>query len=287
MWIGVVLALITSMSWALGNVFIQKSGKAVGAPRAMLWAMLAGGVLSGVLSALLDTRAGAIDTAVVGWIALAGASGLVAYLGLFRAFERAPLSIAVPLVSSWSVVAGLFALLVLHERPTGTQLVGGLVVVLGVVLVSVAGAKPQAGQDRAGWHGLWPSFAAAIGFGIMVPVMTARVAPAVGAFGATSVVYAVGVALALPLGAVLRVPLRPPPRGLWAVVLVTGCFETVGFVCIAFAHRFAPTAVVTPVSSLAAAFTVLYAWVVLRERPHPMATAGAVLASVGIVVLSS
>jgi len=292
--VGVSLALLTSVCWALGNVFIHKSGKAVGAPRAMLWALLAGGALAGVLSLAFDTRTRPVTVELVGWIAVAGGAGLVAYVCLFLAFERAPLSIAVPLVSCWSVVACAFSLVVLGERPSTRQLVGAGVVIAGVILVSIGPVRQGRGSRQAdpspaaGRRNLqWAALGSALGFGVMVPVMTARVAPALGAFGGTALVYVLGVILALPLAAARHVSLRPPPRASWALVLGTGCFETLGFVSIAVAQRFAPTTVVAPVSSLAAALTIVYAWVVLRERPELVATVGAVLACVGIVVLSS
>jgi drug/metabolite transporter (DMT)-like permease len=287
--VGVLLALVTSVSWALGNVYIQKSGKAVGAPRAMLWALSAGGALAGLASLVFDTRPEPFTGAVVGWLIAAGLSGVLAYVCLFHAFERAPLSLAVPIVSSWSLVSGAISMTLLGERLRAGPLVGALVVFAGVLLVSIGGSRPAGGPNgtvHARPGVLWPSFGSALGFGVMVPSLT-RVAPATGEFGATAIVYAVGVLMALPVAALARVPLRPPPRAVWGLVLLTGCFETFGFVLIPFARRFAPMTVVTPVSSLASALTVLYAWVVLRERPHPLATAGAVFACLGVVILST
>jgi drug/metabolite transporter (DMT)-like permease len=282
---GVLLALLTSVSWALGNVYIQKSGRLVGASRAMLWALLAGGAAAGVLSLLLDVRQAPITPAVIGWIVLAGLSGLLAYACLFASFARAPLSLAVPLVSSWSIISGALSFLVFGERLRAGPLAGAVVVLSGVILVSL-GAMRESPVSAAGPRSsLWVSFGSAVGFGIMVPSLT-HVAPATGEFGATALVYGIGLLLGLPLARALGIELRPPPRAAWPLVLVTGCFETLGFVAISFARRYAPMAVVTPVSSLAAALTVLYAWVVLRERPHPLATAGAVLACVGVVILA-
>ena len=80
--------------------------------------------------------------------------------------------------------------------------------------------------------------------------------------------------------------IAPPPRAAWPLVLATAFTETAGFVAVSFARRFAPLAVVTPVSSLASALTLVYAWLVLRERPRPLAAAGAAIASTGIVVLA-
>jgi probable blue pigment (indigoidine) exporter len=226
-----------------------------------------------------------------GWTAAGVVGCLFAYLCLFYAFEKAPLSLAVSLVSSWSLISGGLSMIVLHERPRSTALAGAAVVFTGVVLVSIGGARrataAAASNDAtAPPAALLAALGAAAGFGVMVPAVN-QIVPAAGEFGATALVYALGVLLALPIALLARVPLRPPPRAIWGLVLLTGCFETFGFVLLAFAHHFADNTVVTPVASLAAALTVLYAWVVLRERPHPLATAGAVLASIGVVILST
>jgi probable blue pigment (indigoidine) exporter len=287
---GVLLALLTSVSWALGNVFIQKSGRAVGAPRAMLWALSAGAALSGLISALRDVRPAPFEAAMWGWTAAGVVGCLFAYICLFYAFEKAPLSLAVSLVSSWSLIAGGLSMTVLGERPRPSALAGAAVVFTGVVLVSIGGARRATAaaptDTTAPPRALLAALGAAAGFGVMVPAVN-RIVPAAGEFGATALVYALGVLLAAPIALLARIPLRPPPRAVWGLLLVTGCFETLGFVVLAFAHHFAENTVVTPVASLAAALTVLYAWVVLRERPHPLATAGAVLASIGVVILST
>lgn len=283
---GVLLALLTSASWAMGNVFIQRSSRTVGTPRAMLWALLAGAALSGALSPGFDHRAAPLTAATWGWAVVAALAALLAYVCLFYSVERAPLSIAVPLVSSWSVIATVFAAVVLHERPTPGQLAGAALVIAGVLCVSIAGGRGAASGGMSARRAVLAGFGSALGFGVMVPAIDAAVAPAAGAFGATGLVYGLGIAIGVPAALALRVPLSPPPARTWPLLVVTGLFETFGFVALAFAHRFAPNAVVTPVSSLAAALTVLYAWVVLRERPHPLAAVGAVLASLGIVVLA-
>ena len=294
---GILLALLTSVAWAFGNVLIQQSGQRLGAARAMLWALLTGGAAAGLLSLLLDVRAAPFTGAVAGWTVAAAAGGVLAYVCLFHAFTHTPLSLAVPVVSSWSLVSALLSFVAFGERPGALPLVGAALVFAGVVLVALAGATgaspgpdvvPAGGAPpaRARRGSLLVAFGSAVGFGVMVPSL-ARVSPALGEFGATAVIYGLGILLGLPLALLFRTPLGPPSRALWPLILGTGVAETVGFVCVAYARRFAPMSVVTPVSSLAAALTVLYAWVALRERPRPLAMAGAALACAGIVVLSA
>jgi drug/metabolite transporter (DMT)-like permease len=280
--LGVLLALLTSLSWACGNVLVQRSGRAIGTVRATLWALLVGALLAGTLSLFLDHPRQPVTVAVVGWTLLASAAGLTAYVCLFYTFSHGQLSLTVPVISSWSLIASAVAVLVFGERPGPVPLVGAALVFSGVLLVALGSSREAGGGGRGR---LLVALGAALGFGVMIPSLT-HVTPALGELGATSIVYLTEVALGLPIALATRSSVALPTRAAWPVVLATAGAETMGFVSVSFARRFAPLTVVTPVSSLAAALTVVYAWVVLRERPRPLAAAGAALASTGIVVLA-
>jgi drug/metabolite transporter (DMT)-like permease len=77
-----------------------------------------------------------------------------------------------------------------------------------------------------------------------------------------------------------------PPTGAWIPVALAGLFETAGFACIALASKFAPLALVSPLSSLASAFTVFYAWAFLGERPARPVLIGAACVSAGVLILA-
>jgi drug/metabolite transporter (DMT)-like permease len=289
--LGLALALVTSVCWALGNVCIQKSGRALGAARAMVWALAVGAVAAGIMALLLDRPAAPFTGAVAAWVAVAAVTGLAAYACLFHAFAHAPLSLAVPFVSSWSVVAAAFSIAALGERPRPAHLAGAALVVAGVLLVSsaVGGAEraggPPGGRPAGGRRALLAAAGSGVSFGVMVPAM-GEVTAAAGAFGTSALVYAVGLALGVALGRARGVDLAFPPARLWPLLLLTGAFETAGFVAVSVAGQHAPMAIVAPAASLAAPLTVLYGWLVLRERPGPRAGLGAALACAGVVVLA-
>ncbi|MDB5215277.1 MAG: hypothetical protein JWO86_3204 [Myxococcaceae bacterium] len=301
-WLGILLALGTSVSWAIGNVLTQRVGRLVGPPRAMLWSMAAGAVLAAPCSLLFDARQAPLTSSVAIWIAAAAVAGVFAYVGLFFAFANEGLTLAVPVVSSWPLVAGVVSVALLGDALRGVQLLGAAAVVIGVVLVAVprrdaaatttttavaAGSEPASTSTITGkkWA-MRAALASAVGFGVMVPAM-AHVAPATGAFGATVIVFVLGIVLALGIGRLAGVSLRAPPRAAFGLVFATGAVETMGFVTVALARRFAPMTVVAPVASLASTLTVLYAWMILKERPSRTAIAGALLAGAGVVVLAS
>lgn len=283
---GVLLALATSVAWALGNVFVQKSGRALGGPRALVWALGLGCLLS-ALAAVWETRSQPIDRAAIIWVLVAGVSGFSAYSTMFYAFANTKLSLAVPFVTSWSLVASAISLTLLGQSVRTGQLVGAAVVIAGVLCVSIGASRAdQAPGVRGGARPLVAALAAGISFGVMVPAMAAA-NPSFGTFGGAAVVYAIGLAIGIPAARVLGLDLSPPPTSAIGLVIGAGLTETIGFVLLNAAGRFAPVAVVGPVASLASVLTVLYAAAFLRERPGPLALAGALLASVGVVLLAT
>jgi drug/metabolite transporter (DMT)-like permease len=283
---GIVLGLAASACWAVANVAVQRSARQVGTFRALVWAQLIGVVC--VVPALpFDERSVPLALGHVPWLVASGVSALLAYVCLFYAFEHGRLTIAVPVMSSWAVIASGLSLLLFHETVRSPQLAGAALVVAGAVIVS---RFAQAGSgDAAGAAGaprwLLASFGAALGFGVLIPAIGV-LAPVTGRLGIIIVVYVADIVLGFPLALRYGVSLAPPTGRAWLPVALAGFFETAGFAAIAFAARFAPLALVSPLSSLASTFTVLFAWLVLRERPARPILLGAALVAVGVVVLA-
>lgn len=286
MFAGILLGLGASACWALANVAVARSGRELGSVRALLWALLTGAVMAALASLAIDQHDLGLTPSLVGWIAVACASSLLAYVSMFYAFEHGRLTIAVPIMSSWAVIAAALSLLVFHERLGAGQLAGAAAVVAGAMVVSryaqIESTRAGAGQTPR-W--LIAAVGAAIGFGVLIPTM-ARLAPAFGSVGSIGVVYVADIVLGVPLALAFRIGLRPPRGAAWLPVLAAAFFETAGFACITIGARFAPLALVSPFASLASALTVLYAWTVLRERPARAILIGAALVCAGVVILA-
>jgi drug/metabolite transporter (DMT)-like permease len=282
---GMLLGLAASASWALANVAVQRAGRAVGALRALLWAQVIGIALSAIGAVAFDDRTASISGATGVWIAVAGTSALLAYLCLFYAFEHGRLTLAVPIMSSWAVLASALSLVLFHERLTVGGGIGAAAVITGAVVVSRQAQRAEATVAGIRPRWLLAAVGAAVGFGILIPAMR-RISPTFGAVGTVGVVYVADLVLALPLAVGFRIDLSPPRGRVWLPVSLAGLFETAGSACIVLGARHAPLAIVSPLASLAAGFTVLYAWAILGERPAGRVLVGAVLVSAGVVVLA-
>lgn len=283
---GVVLGLGASACWALANVAIARAGRTIGWVRALLWSQLAGAVMAALASLAFDPHHWQLSPALLGWIGVAGVSSLLAYVCMYYAFEHGKLTIAVPIMSSWAVIAAALSLLLFGERLDAAQLVGGAAVVAGAAVVSrYAQTATAGGVDGRKPRWLLASLGAAVGFGVVIPAI-ARLVPVFGDIGSVGVVYLADIALGLPVALLLRIDLRFPRAAAWPALLAAGLFESAGFACVAAGSRLAPIALVSPLASLASAFTVLYAWTVLRERPARAVLAGAALVCAGVVALA-
>ena len=283
---GVLLGLSASASWALANVAVQRSGRAVGPLPGLLWTQIIGIGMALGGTALFGQWPAALTAGDWAWIAIGGAAGLLGYVSIFYAFQHGDLTVAVPIISSWAVISAGLSVLVFGERLTANQLIGAASVIAGAIVVTRyvhagGGTAPSSG----GRSSLWAAVGASVGFGIAVPAIRRLSAP-FGPVAPIGVIYAADLVLALPLVLAFRIKL-PLPRGrAWLPLVLAGFLETAGSVCITFGARHAPLAIVSPLASLAAAFTVLFAWVFLGERPTRGVLIGAALVSAGVVVLA-
>ncbi|MBI2084905.1 MAG: EamA family transporter [Candidatus Aenigmarchaeota archaeon] len=62
---------------------------------------------------------------------------ILGFLALYRGIQVGKVSIVVPIVSSWSLVAVIIGFLVLRQTPTPHQIAGALLIVSGIILVSL------------------------------------------------------------------------------------------------------------------------------------------------------
>lgn len=291
MWFGILCGLAASASWAAANVFVQRSGRALGTARAVVWTLISGGLALAPIAWFAEQPTAILDRSTMVWAAIGGLAGMLAYACLFYATERGRLSIVIPVTSAWSVISAAISIGILGEAVKGKHLIGAGLVVAGVVVVSrfsvsAAQAAARTGEEKGGERRtLLAAAGAAVGFGVMIPAID-QVSPVMGRLGAIPIVCLLSLVFGLPLALATGGSLRPPTKAAWPVVAAAGLFEMLGFVAIAFGVSRAPIAVVSPLAGLASAFTVLYAWVVLHERPAPAVLLGAALACAGVVTLA-
>ncbi|WP_231442898.1 EamA family transporter [Brevibacterium zhoupengii] len=138
-----LVALGASLSWAVGNVIARGVKEGTNGVQMTVWSALVVPVPLFVLSLLVDGPAEVAHAlahptwgVVASVVYTAGCASLIGYviwnslLARFPASQVAPFSLLVPLVGVLS------AWLVLGDRPTGPELIGGALLLLGVAVTT-------------------------------------------------------------------------------------------------------------------------------------------------------
>ena len=301
--LAIILGLTGAISWGAADFAARFASRQVGAYRT-LFSMQFFGFLA--LTAYLKSTGGFSHGIAPGWQpwAMAVAAGLLnmlASLALYHSFEHGTLSIVGPVSSSYPALTVALSLLS-GERIHAVRATGLAVTLLGVILAATSfkqtqntnteknqphATEIQGEQSRAhlstgvGW-----AICAALGFGVLFWFLGFHVVPAVGSAVSVWVMRLTAlVALsgaAAPTGQTLKLP-----RGkVWWLLLAVGILDTAAFVVNNAGLSTGQVSVVSVLASLYGAFTVLLAWIFLRERLERSQWAGIVLIFIGVVLVS-
>lgn len=279
--VGTWLALLSSALWGTSDFLGGTTSRRL-PPAGVAAASEACGLLVMVVVAAVT---GAFDdpTGYLGWAllgAVAGSTGIVAF---YRALATGTMGVVAPIAAlgvALPVVVGIAG----GDRPSAAQGVGLAVAVVGVVLAS--GPELDAPDRRRAAVPLVLAVVAAVSFGIVFvaldrgarssTVMTLVV------MRAASLVYLGGLAASLPRMFSLRVGWRDLP-----VLAVIGTFDVGANLTFGLATRHGLLSLVSVLSSLYPAITVVLARAVHDERLRAVQLSGVVAALAGVALIAS
>ena len=148
-WLPLVITLLAALSWAIGNVLSRRARAASGLSL-VVWSGLVVPIPSLALSLVVDgPQAVGFALAHLSLIAIlstlytAVAASLVAYTIWNSLLARYPTSAVVPFTLLVPVIGILAAWAVFGERPAGTELIGGAIM-LGGLAAAVLTWRPRA-----------------------------------------------------------------------------------------------------------------------------------------------
>lgn len=267
----VLFGLLAALGYGGTDFVAPIASRAVGIVRALFYSQAVALVLislwlllePGLHDILAHAPAGA-------WAAAAGSSLLVllATASLFQGLTHGTLAVVAPVTASYGVVTALLSGFA-GEQLSALTIGGMAATVAGVLLVSAPDRASRAipRQDRKS-SGLGWALASAFGYGVGFWLQGAGAVPALGAIVPVWVYYVLGVVglavLSRPLGQSLALPEarhRPVIFGLGLLSAGANGAMTLGL-------ETQQIAIVTVLSSLASAVTVLLARFLLK---HPVA----------------
>src|SRR5580658_7171648 len=302
--LAIILGLTGAVSWGAADFAARFASRQVGAYRTLFFMQFFGFL---ALSAYLKSTGGFSHGIAPGWHpwAMAVAAGLLnvlASLALYHSFEHGTLSIVGPVSSSYPALTVALSLLS-GERIHAVRALGLAITLLGVILAATSFAQskstpaekdpPHAAathpeQSRAhlstgvGW-----AICAALGFGVLFWFLGFHVVPALGSAVSVWVMRLTALVSLSLAAAPAHQTLRLPSGNVWWLLLAVGILDTAAFVANNAGLSTGQVSVVSVLASLYGAFTVLLAWIFLREHLERSQWLGIVLIFIGIVFVST
>ena len=282
----VVLVAAAAVAHATWNVTIKKAG--TNGP-AFLWLTFVIAVIVFAPFGITSLIAEGVDLVRLAPLALGSGALQVGYfLLLQKAYAVGDVSVVYPLARGTGPLLSIVAAIVLlGERPGITTLLGGLVIIVGVVVIGLAG-----GQGRANAAGILLGLAV----GVMIAGYTVWDTAAVTTGGMPVLALywsSIVVQLALLAPAALRrhpatrrrLALVDVLRDHWRAALVVGVLSPLAYILILLAVQLAPLSLVAPAREVSVVLVGLAGWLLFKE-PHPvqrLVGAGVVLAGVALL----
>ncbi|MER3389095.1 MAG: DMT family transporter [Microcella sp.] len=260
-------AALAHASW---NVAMKRAGTS---GTAFIAATLLVGVIAfapfGVAS-LASEPASAFGWLVMALVAGSAAWQLAYFLLLQRGYRLADVGVVYPVARGVGPLLSVIAAIVLlGERPGPLALVGALLVVTGVVVIGVAGARRPITDEGRRSRGI--RYGAAVG--VVIAAYTLWDAAAVTLAGLPPVGY-YWASMAVQLIVLGAIALRAPSTAVESVrahplaVVVVGVLSPLAYIAILYAYQLAPVAIVAPAREVSVVLIALAGWMLFRE-PHP------------------
>ena len=283
---GILLGLATALAWGSSDFLARHATRALGALRSLLY-MQAWGALFLTIFLLSTGKWGHLFDGSGWrpwvWGILAGACNSLAMYAFYRCIEVGKLCVVAPLSATYPVLTWFLAILS-GERLTFARSCGIGATLLGVILV--AGGETGADEEsKNAKQGIAWALCASIAFGVLFWILGLRVIATTGPYATVWLIRLTGASITLSLllpSRSARAKVRAPTIARTATM---GLLDTGAFVVSNCGMQIEQVSIVTVLSSLYGAVTVVLAAVLLRERVSGTQWLGIVAIFAGIFLI--
>jgi len=268
---GVLLGLLTALSWGGADFLARFSTHRVGTLRTMLYMQLTGFLLLTMCLYWLGGWGHLADGSgwqPWGWGLLAGFMNGLCTLALYRSFEIGKMAVVAPLSASYPVLTILLSLAT-GEKLSLARAVGIAFTLFGVLVVARGEHVPGETDDESASRstkGIGWAICAAVGFGFLFWLLGIRIIPALGAAQTIWIIRLTSTVLTIAIILLAKQPMSLPRGPARPLALGTGILDTGAFVVCAYGMRMEQVAIISVLGSLYGAVTVALAAIVLREQ---------------------
>jgi drug/metabolite transporter (DMT)-like permease len=282
---GIALAAVAMVSWGVADFLAKKAIDQIGY-RTSIVINQAVAFVPILFIAAFFFRMPSFSPLLVGEIFLAGVTGVIGYIFLYRGFGRGNVSIVAPITASWSVITVLLAGILFAEVLTPLQIGGVVAVFIGVFFASTNFAELRRSIKVGGWSaGATDAVVAMIAWGISYALLK-PITSAVGPVLALFLLKILAVAALFSWTGVTKTKVSVPAKMIFLFLAVAGLLDFSAYLAFNFSLNTQYVSVVSAIVATAPAITIALAYVFLKERIVRNQKLGITAILVGLVLIS-
>lgn len=288
---GILLGLVTALSWGGADFVARFSTHRIGTLRTMFYMQFTGFLLLTISMRWLGGWGHLADGSgwqPWAWGFLAGILNAGATLSLYRSFEIGKMAVVAPLSASYPALTLILSWLA-GDHLSAARSVGVVLILFGVVVVAGGERLPDnnsAQPANTNTRGMGLALVAAVGFGFLFWLLGSRIVPRVGAVQAVWMIRLTSSLLTASVILPAAQPMNLPRGSVRWMALGMGTLDTLAFVLSNRGMQMEQVAVISVLGSLYGAVTVGLAAVFLREQISRWQWAGIATIFGGIFLIS-
>jgi len=281
---GILLAITAMLGWGVADFLAKKVIDQIGYRTSILLNQVVAFVPV-LLIAALFFKAPSFSPGLIGITVLAGASGVIGYVFLYRGFGKGNVSVVTPITSSWSVITVLLACFFFAETLTLLQIVGIVAVFTGIFFASTNFAELKRSFKQGRSAGAVDGLIAMVAWGISY-VLLKPITSAVGPIMALLYIKILTVAALFSwMGASVR-KISLPTKMIFLFIAAAGLLDFFAFLAFNVSLSTQFVSVSSAIVATSPAITIALAYVFLKERLVSNQKLGIIAILVGLVLIS-
>ncbi|MGA3111119.1 MAG: DMT family transporter [Candidatus Bathyarchaeia archaeon] len=282
---GIALAVAAMVSWGVADFLAKKAIDQIGY-RASIVINQVVAFLPILLIAALFFKLPSFTPLLASETVLAGATGVIGYIFLYRGLGNGNVSVVAPITASWSVITVLLAAFLFAEALTPLQIAGVVAVFIGVFFASTNLEEFKKSIKTGGWSaGAADALIAMVAWGISYALLK-PITSAIGPVMALFLLKILAVAALLSWTGVTKTKISLPVKTIFLFLAMAGLLDFSAYLAFNFSLNTQYVSVVSAIVATAPAITIGLAYVFLKERVVRNQKLGIIAILVGLVLIS-
>jgi drug/metabolite transporter (DMT)-like permease len=283
--LGIMLAVAAMVSWGVADFLAKKAIDQVGYRTSIVISQVVAFLPTALIGFILF-QGHDLYPLLFGAIILAGVSGVIGYIFLYRGFGKGNVSVVAPISASWSVITALIAVSLLGENLLPVQKIGIVIVFLGVFFASTNLADLKLSVKKGKWSaGALDAIIAMIAWGISYALLK-PITSAIGPVMALLFLKLIAMSSLLSWIGVTRYRIAIPKNMTFMLLAVAGLLDFFAFLTFNYSLDTQYVSIVSAIVATAPAITIGLAYVFLKERIVNNQKLGILAILVGLVLVS-